>query len=267
FQSVPGGGDVLGYGVGLFAVNSYSGGTVLTNHALLRVAHSGALGSGGVTLAPTTRLDLYGKSVNLAWLSGTGGTVTDMNGAVGTTTLTVNQALDTAFSGVISNGSARVIALVKNGAGTLDLSGTNTYTGATTVSGGGLCVAGPLASASVTVGSGSAFSAAPAGAAGQAALAGTLVFNDNSRLLADVDPPFADAVSAAGDVTIGNNVELLINIDQTGAGGTWKILESVNGTLSGDLILTGAEPGTRLSKTGNAIWLTVPPKGTVIQIL
>ncbi|MDD4018578.1 MAG: autotransporter-associated beta strand repeat-containing protein [Kiritimatiellae bacterium] len=267
FRSVPDGGKELGYGLALYAANVYSGGTVLTNHASLRVGHSGALGSGGVTLAPTTRLDLYANSVTLAWLSGGGGAVTDVNGAAGTTTLTVNQAVDTVFSGVISNGNTRVIALVKNGAGTLALSGTNTYTGATTVSNGGLCVDGSLASASVTIGPGSAFSAAATGVVGQATLGGTLAFSNNSRLLVDLAPPLADAVSAGGNVTIGDNVEVRLSGDQTRAGGTWKILESVNGTLSGDLVLIGGERGTRLSKDGNAIWLTVPPKGTMIRIL
>ena len=55
-------------------------------------------------------------------------------------TLTVNQSTDTEFSGIIQNGSATSVSLVKTGSGALTLSGANTYTGDTTVSGGTLAL-------------------------------------------------------------------------------------------------------------------------------
>jgi len=67
-------------------------------------------------------------------------------------TLTVNQTTNTTFSGVISDGSTAT-ALVKANTGTLNLTGTNAYTGNTTVNGGTLQigVASIAANSTVTV--------------------------------------------------------------------------------------------------------------------
>ena len=74
-------------------------------------------------------------------------------------TLTVGgNGLSTTVSGVIADGGAyggTGGALVKTGAGTMILSGINTYTGATTVDGGTLAVNGSItASSGVTVNDG-----------------------------------------------------------------------------------------------------------------
>ena len=265
FRSVPGGASETGYGVALNAANTYSGGTVLTDYAILRLGNAGALGSGGVTLAPTASLDLYTYGVTIPWLSGTGGTITDKHGAVGETTLTVNQATDTAYAGVINNGAIRSLALVKDGAGSLALSGSSTYTGPTTVLNGTLGVDGSLASASVTVGAGGAFAAGATGVVGRATLAGTLTFQDGSRLLVDSHSSSADTVSASGDVAIGSGVQLRVSDDQTSAG-SWKVVESVSGTVSGNFVLVPGMNKAKLEKTANAVWLTIPPKGTLLLL-
>jgi len=266
FRSIPGGASETGYGLALNAANAYSGGTVLTDFAILRLGDAGALGSGGVTLAPTTRLDLYAHSVTIAWLSGSGGDITDTHGAVGESTLTVNQTMDTTYSGVISNGAVRAVSLVKNGVGSLTLAGTNTYTGATTVLNGTLGVAGSLSTPSVTVGTGSGFAAGGTGVVGRATLAGTLTFQDNSRLLVDTRSTSADTVSVSGNVAIGSGVQVRVSDDQTSAG-RWKIVESVTGTVSGDFVLVkGMNATAKLEKIDNAVWLTIPPKGTQILV-
>ena len=266
-NSIPTGGSETRCVVFLYAANTYSGGTVLTNYAVLRMSNAGALGSGGVTLAPTTRLDLFTCSVTIAWLSGSGGDITDTHEAVGETTLTVNQAMDTTYSGVISNGAVRAVSFVKNGVGSLALIGTNTYTGVTTVLNGTLGAGGSLASSAVTVGTGSAFAAGGTGVVGRASLAGTLTFQDNSRLLVDTRSTSADTVSVNGNVAIGSGVQVFVSDDQTSSG-RWKIVESVIGTVSGDFVLVGGmNKGTKLEKIGNAVWLTIPPKGTQINLL
>src|SRR5262249_24292271 len=97
-------------------------------------------------------LDLNGRNEGVGGLSGDG-VVT--NNATGTTTLTIGAAGTGSgtFTGSIQDGSAgKKVAVVKNGAGTLNFDGTNSYTGGTTVNGGALVVNGSLAG-SVTVNS------------------------------------------------------------------------------------------------------------------
>ena len=82
-------------------------------------------------------LDLHGYSPAVGALSGAG-TINSLNGG---STLTVGAGDATStFGGVIQNGSSStaVVALAKTGAGTLVLTGSNTYTGGTTVNGGTL---------------------------------------------------------------------------------------------------------------------------------
>jgi fibronectin-binding autotransporter adhesin len=68
-----------------------------------------------------------------------GGTVSASNTTgVGTGTLTINNGNNAVFSGSIQSAAFGVIALSKSGPGTQVLSGTNTYTGATAVTGGKL---------------------------------------------------------------------------------------------------------------------------------
>jgi len=89
---------------------------------------------------------------------------TSFNLGLGTVlrTIQVNNgsaAVDAEISGVISNRSvANVGSIMKTGAGTLELSAINTYTGSTTVNAGTLILTGTLASSSaVTVNSGGTF--------------------------------------------------------------------------------------------------------------
>jgi autotransporter-associated beta strand protein len=82
-------------------------------------------------------------------LSGSG----RVRAALNDPTLTVGDATSTTFSGALVDGSSNVLSLTKVGTGTLTLSGTNTYTGATDVQAGELNVTGSIPGA-VTVESG-----------------------------------------------------------------------------------------------------------------
>jgi autotransporter-associated beta strand protein len=265
-DSVQNGGSGDGCAVALNAANIYSGGTVLTNYAILRIGNAGALGSGGVTFSPNSKLNLNTFNATVGGLSGPGGIITD-DGAAGTTTLTVNQSTNTTYSGVITNGANRVLALVKTGSGLLTLSGTNTYTGATAVSNGTLAVSGALSSSGVTVCTGAAFAAGTTGVVGRATLGGTLAFENNSRLLVDVASTTADAASAVGNVTLTGTVTLEVSGDQT-RGGSWKVLESTGGTITGSFVLAGARSGSFLAKStdNKEVWLNIPRPGTMIRI-
>jgi autotransporter-associated beta strand protein len=259
---------VLGSGfVNLNAAHSFSGGTTVSkgNDGALVLYNNNALGTGGLTVNSGV-VNLNTRSISIPSLSGTGGRITD-TGAAGTTTLTVNQSTNTTYSGVITNGANRVLALVKSGSGLLTLSATNTYTGATTVSNGTLAVNGALSSSGVTVCTGAAFAAGSTGVVGRATLGGTLAFENNSRLLVDVVSTTADTVEAAGDVVIGTGVEVRLSGSQEKSG-SWEIIKTTTGTVQGsDPVLINGLHGAKLSRTATAIVLTIPPMGTLIRVL
>ena len=122
----------------LWTDSSYTGATVISSGTLILG------GSGAISSQSRLQID-SGAAVNLtglyaanninrtfAGLSGAG----VLDGAGGTVTINKTSGLDT-FSGVIDGGQG----LIKAGAGTLALAGTNTYTGNTVVSGGSLQLA------------------------------------------------------------------------------------------------------------------------------
>ncbi len=99
-------------------------------------------GKGNVVMTPTSpnvaTLDLAGfnETINGLTNSGTGSSVVD--NSAGTATLTVgNNNQTSTFSGTIKN-TVGSVALTKIGSGTLNLTGTNSYSGNTTVNGGTL---------------------------------------------------------------------------------------------------------------------------------
>jgi len=89
-------------------------------------------------------LDMNTFNETIGALSGTG-TIT--NGSTGTPILTCGDAANTTFSGSIQNS----LALMKQGIGTLTLSGTNSFGGATNISSGTLALSSGLPNSAVTV--------------------------------------------------------------------------------------------------------------------
>lgn len=127
-------GTVTASGVG-FRFNGTGGGTNLT-------LNLGALGGFIRAGGPST------GTITIGQLIGTGGTLSGGGGGyTGAAAYTIGGKtvggfpVDSSFGGIFSNGGSPTLVINKVGAGTLTLSGVNTYTGNTNVSEGGLILA------------------------------------------------------------------------------------------------------------------------------
>ena len=115
--------------------NTYSGGTIYTNGTLI-VNNPNAFGIGSVTISGKV-LDLGGNTVTNTFTLGSG---TIQNGAISNNTTFTGLANGTVIANL--TGSA---GLIKNGTGTLVLTGPNNYTGGTILNAGDLVLYGDAA--------------------------------------------------------------------------------------------------------------------------
>ena len=182
--------------------NAYTGSTAITA-GILQATVSGALVSvSSVSVAGGAALAL-GAPQTIGGLSNSGNVVLNGNG------LTVGAAnnLNSTFSGVISDGAATGGGLTKSGTGTLVLLGSNTYSGATTVSAGTLQIGD--------------------GIANNGLLPATGVTNNATLVFAN-----PTATTYGGAVAIGGNGSVI----KTGAG---KLTLGGSNTYSGPTIISG----------------------------
>src|SRR6185369_10205485 len=116
-----------GAGTLLFSgTNTYTNGTTV-EAGILRAGSAGALPQNTNYTVNGGTLDLNDFDLTAAQLDGTGGTID-----LGLAELTVDQATDTSFAGVITGTGV----LYKLGSGNLTLAGANNYSGGTEVMGG-----------------------------------------------------------------------------------------------------------------------------------
>jgi fibronectin-binding autotransporter adhesin len=123
---------------------NYRGGTTIMAGTLQLGSATGLPANGPVFMAGGT-LDLNGFKASIGTISGASGTI-----SLGGGTLTVNSGA----SGVLNTLGANITGaggLTVNGSGTLNLTGTDDYTGPTTVASGTLEVNGSLTKSHVTV--------------------------------------------------------------------------------------------------------------------
>jgi fibronectin-binding autotransporter adhesin len=146
---------VDGTTVVLGAANSYNGPTTIQNSGTLQLGGNNFLPTSpqtAMTINTSSIFNLAGYSDGVASLTGDSTAIIKNSVTGGTSTLTVNPAngVSTTFAGTIAgtNGGAQGnMALQKNGAGTLMLTGANTYSGSTTINGGTLTAANTTGSA------------------------------------------------------------------------------------------------------------------------
>ncbi len=248
---------------------SANAGTVILNKTSGPNVH--AIGSGGLTVAggrvslsgtggdqildsaPVTinsgTFDLNGNSETIGALSGSGGAITNGSFIV-PSTLTVSGS--GTYAGFIQNGGFATALTIANG-GNLTLTNANSYTGGTTISGGGTLRLGDGATSNGTI-------------IGNVANNGSLVIaNPNYQ-------SFGYAVNGSGSLTKSGAGELVLTTTSNFTGSTTVnggILLLLGGSLytQGPLVVSSAIPGqsallfvdgtTTFSQSGAAVSTTV----------
>ena len=203
---ISGAGNVIKEGAGsllYWTPSSYTGSTAI-NAGTLELGDANVIPDGtAVTIASGAALSLNGYNDTIGSLSGAG-TVKN-NNADRTAVLIVGDADSTIFSGSIIDGSTKSLGLTKQGAGTLTLSGANTYTGTTTISAGTLQIGN-----NNTTGSLSPSSAIVNNA--------TLSFDRTNTITQGTD--FAPVISGTGAVRQEGSGTLVLNGANNYSGGT-----------------------------------------------
>ncbi len=255
----------------LSGANTYSGGTTV-NGGLLQLSGAGTLGSstGSLTMNGGT-LDL-GKTIQtIGALTGTSGTI--LNNGGGSSILTVgNGDATSSYSGVIANhatGTGSVL-LTKIGAGTLTLSGANTFSGKLTIDAGTVSVgtiaghstAQPLGTGGVSFGGAS--STAP----------GVLQYTGGSTTMASVNyviPGDYGTISNTGGGVLtlslvepdeGATINLSGGKFQVNGGFDLQVSETLNVTNGANVIFVAASGDTGSTMIDSTSSLTIGANGT-----
>ncbi|ECO4188045.1 autotransporter outer membrane beta-barrel domain-containing protein [Salmonella enterica] len=266
-NAISGSGQVVKSGdetLTLSGANSYTGGTTISGGTLV-ATNVEALGSGDVTDDATLELNTGGTFDNaisgsgqvvksgddVLTLSGansysggsliSGGTLVATNvEALGTGDVTNNAVLELNTGGTFDNVISGSGQVVKSGDGTLTLSGSNTYTGGTTIS------SGTLVATSVEA-------------------LGTGDVTDNATLELNTGGTFANVISGSGQVVKSGDDTLTLSGSNTYTGGTLisdgtLVATSVDALGSGDVtdnatleLNTGGDFTNNISGSGQVV--------------
>jgi fibronectin-binding autotransporter adhesin len=229
---------------------TYSG-TTFVNAGKLQAGGVNTLSSGSnVTVASGAVLEINGFNNTIGSLAGSG---TVQNGTATAATLNVSGSTSSTFSGLIQDGGSASLNFNKTGAvGTLTLTGSNTYTGGTVVSGGVLSIS-TLANGGMASGIGASTNAASNLVLDGATLSYTGAATSTDRLF---------SVSTSGG-TLDASGTGAVNFTNTGSIGFNSQTGARNFTLSGTN--TGANTfatvignnggSTSLIKSGSGTWV------------
>ena len=145
--NVNGGGSLKQIGSGILTLtgdNVYTGATIVSTGTLQAGSPTALSANSDFTV--NSVLDLNGNSNVIGSLAG-GGTVTNNGGTLARLTAG-GDGNSTGFSGTLTDGAA-ILGLIKNGFGTLTLTGANAYTGGTTINAGVLQIGNGGASGNI----------------------------------------------------------------------------------------------------------------------
>jgi autotransporter-associated beta strand protein len=201
------------------------------------------VGAGGINSSSGLyTINLGGGTLasSASWASSLNMNLTNLNGSV---TFDAAANMTNTLSGVLSgNGGLR-----KAGAGTLILSGTNTYAGATVVSNGTLTLNGSITNCTVAVGAGATFGGT-----------GTLRWQAGQT------------VTVSGTLNI-NQLNLALGTAGRVPFGDWTVADYQNGTLTGSAFasVTGLPPYAKLvyDTAAKKIILKNRAGGTLIRVM
>ena len=182
-------------------------------------------------------LRLNNQSETIGGLSSTGGAgvIENSNAAAGNSTLTANIASGSqTFSGILRNNGgvgSGILALTKDGAGTQILTGANTFTGPTTISGGNLTLSGAGSLADTTA----------VNVSGASATLDISAITATSETVGSLAGVSGSAVVLGGkNLTVGgNNTSTSFGGVISGTNGSLTKTGTGNLTLSGDNTYTG----------------------------
>lgn len=195
--NISGGGQVVQNGANTLTLsgnNTFSGGTTV-NNGTLKAGSDNAFGTGSLTVGANGNVDFGATNNTVGVLSGTGA----IN--IGAGTFTVNEVADSTYGGTMSGTGS----FVKSGAADLTLTGSNQYTGATTVNQGTLTQGsqGALSSAS-------AYTVARNGTLDIGGYDTTVASLDNAGTVNLSDMTAGTTLNVAGNFT-GSNGTVVIN--------------------------------------------------------
>jgi autotransporter-associated beta strand protein len=146
-----------------------------------------------------------------------------------------------------ANPNENNIEIVKTNAGTLNLGGTHTYTGATLVKGGALNLNGTLNSP-ITVSPGASIGGEGSTSAGLTFAPGTINFN--------FDPSTVGALTASNIVATGATLIISPSVAGTGIVFQATAPAGISGTVGGNFILGSRGGNLALDPAGSTLWFT-----------
>lgn len=250
---ISGAGSVDKRGAGtvtLTAANTYTGGTLISQGTLTLGSSNRLASTGSLFVFAGATFNLNGFNQTVGAFGGPG------TAAIGAGSLTVGNELDRTFQGNLTGSGT----FIKQGTGSLTMSGNNAaYTGTTTVTSGLLTVNGDLSNSVTTVNAGGTLGGT--GTVGRTTVSGT-VAPGNSIGTLNVNGPYVQNAGSFYNVEVnaaGQSDLVKVNGTATINGGTVRVLAAMGAynptTVYTILTSTGARTGTYDSVTSNFAFL------------